>query len=86
MCFFGNKSSPAPAAPTPPALPEPPAPPDKVEIDGKKEIVASKAKAAKQDREKQLRKMKGQQSTIKTGPRGLLQQPEDVTYKKLLGA
>jgi|10_taG_2_1085330.scaffolds.fasta_scaffold137445_2 hypothetical protein len=84
MCFFGSNS--APSAPTPPALPEPPAPPDKVDIDGKKEIVADKARAAKQDREKQLRNMKGQQSTMKTGPRGLLQQPEDVTYKKLLGA
>ena len=85
MCFFGGSNKAAAAPIEPPAIPEPPSEPGTVEKGGQTEIIAEKAQAAKEDRKKRLRSMKGQQSTIKTGPQGLLSKPEDVTYKKLLG-
>ncbi len=85
MCFFGGSKSVAPA-PEPPALPEKPPVPGKVtQPDGKVQDIAVKAQEAKKARKRQLVAMAGAKDTVRTGPRGIIEPPEDVTYKKLLG-
>jgi hypothetical protein len=79
--FGGGRSAPAPAPlPPPPPPPPPPAPPpDPPKPPAQAEVVA------KRSAKKQATLRSGVGGSIKTGPKGLLDEDAKVTNKMLIG-